>query len=134
MRFVRDPLSDLFTRIRNSNAVSHETVSVPFSKFKQRIVDILKSDGYINGYTIEGDSVANKVIVISLKYDENGAPVLTSLKRISKSSKRLYIGKKDIPKVLNGFGTVILSTSSGVLSGKDARLTGVGGELIAEVY
>lgn len=134
MKFVRDPLSDLFTRIRNANAVSHDTVAVPFSKFKQRIVDILKSEGYIENYTIEGDSPANKVLVIELKYDENGAPVLTRLKRISKSSKRLYVKKKDIPKVLNGFGTVILSTSSGVLSGKDARLTGVGGELIAEVY
>jgi len=134
MKFVRDPLSDLFTRIRNASAVSHETVTVPFSKFKQRIIDILKSEGFVEDYVIEGDSVANKVIVVTLKYDESGAPVLTSLRLLSKSSKRFYVKKKDIPKVLNGFGTVILSTSSGVLSGKDARLTGVGGELLAEVY
>ena len=134
MKFVRDPLSDLFTRLRNALLVSHSTVSVPYSKFKSRIVEILKNEGYITNFSIEGDSPVNKVISIELKYDDNGQPVLTSIKRISKSSKRIYVKKKDVPKVLNGFGTVILSTSSGVLSGKDARLSGVGGELIAELY
>ncbi len=134
MKFVRDPLSDLFTRIRNALLVSHTSVSVPYSKFKSKIVEILKNEGYITNFTIDGDSPINKVITIELKYDDNGQPVLTSVKRISKSSKRIYVKKKDVPKVLNGFGTVILSTSSGVLSGKDARLSGVGGELIAELY
>ena len=134
MKYVRDPPSDLITRIKNAVMASHDSVSIPFSKFKLSIVKILKDEGFIIDYHIENDDSVLKSISITLKYDKKGQSVISSIKRLSKSSKRLYVAKKQIPKVLNGFGIVILSTSSGVLSGKQARLSGVGGELIAEVY
>ena len=101
---------------------------------KCEIAKILTNEGYINGYEIVNDDLNKRLIKLSLKYDKNGKPLIESIRRVSKPSKRVYTKKKDIYKVLNGFGTLILSTSKGILSGKEARIKNLGGEVIGEVY
>ena len=131
---IIDPIADMFTRIRNALGVQHEHVSMPFSKIKCEIAKILLKEGYISGYEVLNEDIVKKKIKIELKYSDSGQPVISSIKKISKSGSRVTIKKSDIPKVLNGFGINILSTSHGVLTGKEARVENVGGELIAEVY
>ena len=131
---VIDPVADMFTRIRNGLIVSFDSITFQYSNIKCEIAKILVKEGYINGYEILNDDLKKRLIKISLKYDYNGKPVIESIRRVSKPSKRVYTKKKDIYKVLNGFGTLIVSTSQGVLSGKEARLKNLGGEIIGEVY
>jgi small subunit ribosomal protein S8 len=131
---VIDPIADMFTRIRNAQIVSFDSVSFQYSNVKCEIAKILANEGYINGYEILNDDLNKRLIKISLKYDKGGKPLIENIKRVSKPSKRIYTKKKDIYKVLNGFGTLILSTSIGILSGKEARIKNVGGEVIGEVY
>ena len=129
---VTDPIADLLTRIRNANRQHHDNVMVPASKLKVGIAEILKNEGFINGYTVEGEAPIQN-INISLKYRGNDR-VITDLKRISKPGLRVYAKVDEIPKVLNGLGIVILSTSQGLMTDKEARAKKVGGEVLAYIW
>ena len=131
---VNDSIADLLTRIRNAQTARHETVSVETSIMKKSIVQILLDEGYISSFE-EVDNGKNKDIVITLKYvKDKHDKVITGLKRISKPGLRVYAGKDELPKVLGGLGTAIISTNKGILTDKEARKEGVGGEVIAFVW
>ena len=129
---MSDPIADMLTRIRNANRQHHDNVMVPASKLKVGIAEILKNEGFINGYTVEGEAPIQN-INISLKYRGNDR-VITDLKRISKPGLRVYAKVDEIPKVLNGLGIVILSTSQGLMTDKEARAKKVGGEVLAYIW
>ena len=130
---VTDPIADLLTRIRNALTAKHETVSVPTSKMKKSICDILVEEGYVKSAEIsEIDGKSN--ILITLKYGPKNEKVITSLKRISKPGLRVYCGYEQLPKVLNGLGIAIISTSKGVMTDKVARANKIGGEVLAYVW
>ncbi|HIX81786.1 MULTISPECIES: 30S ribosomal protein S8 [unclassified Thomasclavelia] len=129
---MTDPIADMLTRIRNANRQHHDNVMVPASKLKVGIAEILKNEGFINGYTVEGEAPIQN-INISLKYRGNDR-VITDLKRISKPGLRVYAKVDEIPKVLNGLGIVILSTSQGLMTDKEARAKKVGGEVLAYIW
>ena len=130
---VTDPIADLLTRIRNALTAKHETVSVPTSKMKKAIVDILVDEGYVKSAEItENDGKSD--IVITLKYGPKNEKVITSLKRISKPGLRVYCGYEQLPKVLGGLGIAIISTSKGVMTDKVARANKIGGEVLAYVW
>ena len=129
---MTDPIADMLTRIRNANRQHHESVMVPVSKLKVDIAEILKNEGFIKGYKIEGEGPI-KNIVITLKYRGNER-VITDLKRISKPGLRVYAKVNEIPRVLNGLGIVILSTSQGLMTDKEARAKQVGGEVLAYIW
>lgn len=129
---MTDPIADMLTRIRNANRQHHETVMVPASKLKVDIAEILKNEGFIKGYKVEGEGPI-KNIVITLKYRGNER-VITDLKRISKPGLRVYAKVNEIPRVLNGLGIVILSTSQGLMTDKEARAKQVGGEVLAYIW
>lgn len=129
---MTDPIADMLTRIRNANRQHHETVMVPASKLKVDIAEILKNEGFIKGYKVEGEGPI-KNIVITLKYRGNER-VITDLERISKPGLRVYAKVNEIPKVLNGLGIVILSTSQGLMTDKEARAKQVGGEVLAYIW
>jgi len=131
---IKDPIADLFTRIRNAIKSNHIFVEIPFSNTKLHILKILKTAGYIDSYNILNHDLTKRFLRIKLKYDKSGASYITSIKRVSKSSKRLYLSKSKIPKVRNGFGISIMSTSKGIMTGKEARIKNVGGEYLGEVY
>jgi small subunit ribosomal protein S8 len=128
-----DPVADMLTKIRNASAARHEKVDIPTSRHKLEIVKILKTEGYIKNFKkVAQDDV--DVIRIFLKYDGDDHPVIRGLKRISTPGRRVYAGYAEMPRVLNGYGTLIVSTSSGVTTGKKARERKVGGELICNVW
>ena len=131
---IVDPIGDMFTRIRNAQIVSFDSVTFQYSNVKCEIAKILTKEGYINGYEILNDDLNKRLLKLSLKYDKDGNSLIENIRRVSKPSKRIYTKKKDIYKVLNGFGTLIISTSIGILSGKEARVKNVGGEVLGEVY
>ncbi len=131
---IIDPIADLFTRIRNGLNVNHRTVIVTYSRMKIAVLKILKEEGFILFYEIENTDLNKKVIKVGLKYSSTGKSIIQKIIRKSKPSKRVYVQKSEIPKVRNGFGICILSTSSGILSGRAARLKNVGGELLGLVY
>jgi small subunit ribosomal protein S8 len=130
---VTDPIADLLTRIRNGLQADHEYVDVPASGFKAEVARILTEQGYIEGYSTEPARVG-EVLRVRLKYTEHRAPVITGMKRVSRPGSRSYVGRGDVPKVLGGMGTAIVSTSQGVMTGHDARRQGVGGEVVAYVW
>ena len=130
---MTDPIADLIVRIKNAIMVSYDKVEVPSSKIKINIVKILKFEGYIRNYKIIKDS-RQGIIVIYLKYNEDKSSVIKDLKRISKPSCRVYSRYKKIPRVLNGLGINIVSTSKGVLTDREARKMGIGGEIICSVW
>ena len=130
---MSDPIADMLTRIRNGIMASYDSVDIPSSKLKINIAKILKSEGYIKNYKIMADK-RQGVIRVFLKYDETGQPIIEGLQRVSKPSRRVYTKSEAIPKVLNGFGTNILSTSKGVMTGGQARKLGVGGEILCAVW
>lgn len=130
---VTDPIADMLTRIRNALIVKHDAVDVPVSVMKLAIADILLNEGYIKGYTVGGEGV-QKMMTITLKYGANRQKVITGLKRISKPGLRVYARKDNIPKVLNGLGIAIISTSRGIMTDREARKQGVGGEVLAYVW
>ena len=131
---MSDPIADMLTRIRNANTAKHDTVDVPSSKMKLAIAQILLDEGYIKKYDILDDG-AFKTIHITLKYGEDkNHKIITGLKRISKPGLRVYADKENLPKVLGGLGTAILSTNQGVITDKEARKLGVGGEVLAFVW
>ena len=125
---ITDPIADMLTRIRNAHMALHKEVKVPASKMKRAILDILQREGYIEKYEDEG-----REIKVYLKYVK-GKPAITELKKISKPGRRIYVGVEDIPRVQNGLGICILSTSRGVLEGKEAKRSNVGGELICQIW
>jgi len=131
---IMDPISDMFTRIRNALQARHDQVDIPASKNKESIAGILKAEGFIDSYSIESDGNVKKILRIKLKYTKSGKPAISELRKVSKSTKRTYVAKSDVPKPLNGFGLSVISTSKGILSGKNARLNNVGGELIGIIY
>ncbi len=127
-----DPIADMLTRMRNALTVKHKTVTVPASKMKLAIADLLKNEGYINGFEVtEGPKSS---IVIDLKYGPNNQKVINGLKRISKPGLRIYASYEDLPKVLNGLGIAIVSTSKGLMTDKQAREQKIGGEVLAYVW
>lgn len=129
---VTDPIADMLTRIRNANQMKNETVEMPSSKTKVEIAKILQGEGYINSYEVSGDKIKPS-LKLSLKYVGNDR-VITGLKRISKPGLRVYSNAEELPKVLNGLGIAIISTSSGMMSDKQARSKGLGGEVVAYVW
>ncbi len=134
MMNMTDPIADMLTRIRNGLHAGHETVSVPASKTKIEIARILKEEGYITGYSVEGETAKDKTIVITLKYGKNNQKVISGIKRISKPGLRVYAKSDSVPRVLNGLGIAIISTSKGVMCDRDARKNHAGGEVIAYVW
>ena len=131
---MSDPIADMLTRIRNGNTAKHDKVNVPVSKMKKAIADILTSEGYIKGYEIVEDGVKS-TMTITLKYGKDkNEKVITGIKRISKPGLRVFAGKDELPKVLGGLGTAIISTSQGLMTDKQARVKGVGGEVLAFIW
>lgn len=130
---MTDPIADFLTRIRNAVRARLEVCNVPHSKLKERIADILKAEGYIAGYTVGRDSRGHPQLALTMKY-LNGVPVLTGVTRVSTPGRRLYYRYTEIPRVLNGLGMAILSTSKGVMKDQDCRRQKAGGELICNVW
>ncbi|MGI5997135.1 MAG: 30S ribosomal protein S8 [Lutispora sp.] len=130
---ISDPIADMLTRIRNANTVKHQTVDIPLSNIKKAMAEILLEEGYIKSFEIIDDG-AQGIIRITLKYTANKGKVITGLKRISKPGLRVYAKKDEVPKVLGGLGIAIISTSKGIMSDKDARKAGLGGEVLCYVW
>ena len=130
---VTDPIADMLTRIRNANQMRDKEVEVPASNLKIEIAKILKEEGFVNDYKIKKNNVQN-IIVINLKYTENKVRVITGLKKISKPGLRVYVKADEVPKVLNGLGIAIISTSKGVMTDKKARELSLGGEVLDYVW
>ena len=128
-----DPIGDMFTRIRNGQMRSLRSVNIPASKFRSKILEILKTEGYINSFFLESSENNKKVIKVNLKYYE-GTPVIKEIKRISKPGRRVYSRATSIPKIQNGLGMAIISTSQGVMSDIEARKNNIGGEIICKVF
>jgi small subunit ribosomal protein S8 len=130
---MSDPIADMLTRIRNANQMRYKEVEVPTSTIKEEIARILKEEGFISGYKIKKNNIQN-IIVLSLKYGDNKERVITGLKRISKPGLRVYAKANELPKVLNGLGIAIISTSKGVMTDKQAREASLGGEVLAYIW
>lgn len=130
---MNDPIADMLTRVRNANSAGKPTVSMPSSKKLAEIARIMKEEGYITAYEIE-KSEPRDILTIELKYGEKKAKTMRGLKRISKPGLRIYAGKDELPRVLGGLGTAVISTSHGVMADRDARKAGVGGEVIAYIW
>jgi small subunit ribosomal protein S8 len=133
MANTNDPISDFLTRIRNAQIAHHASVSIPGSKIKLALAEILARSGYVASTQWRNEGPQG-VLDVELKYDDIDEPMITSLKRVSRPSRRVYVGVSDIPDVLNGLGIAILSTSKGLLTDKEARASNLGGELLCEVY
>ena len=130
---MTDPIADMLTRIRNANVVRHETLDIASSRLKVEIADILKREGYVTDYEVIEDNKQG-ILRIKMKYGANDERVITGLKKISKPGLRVYAKADEVPRVLNGLGTAIVSTSKGVLSDKEARAQAVGGEVLAYIW
>jgi small subunit ribosomal protein S8 len=132
MSAVTDPIADLLTRIRNAIRARHPRVDVPSSKLKVEIVRVLKDEGYISNFKV-GEEGKKKVLKIFLKYGADGVSAISSLDRVSRPGRRVYVGAREVPRILGGWGVSILTTPRGVLTGKAARKAGVGGEVLCSV-
>ena len=130
---ITDPIADLLTRIRNASTAKHPSVEIPASNMKKAICQILVDEGYIKGMQVKNDTVQG-TIVVTLKYQANGEPVIAGLRRVSKPGLRIYTNCEDMPKVMKGLGTAIISTSKGIMTDKAARAAHVGGEVLAFVW
>ena len=128
-----DPIADMITRIRNAQLRTLNTVNIPNSKFRSRILDVLKEEGYISNYKTSSDKNNNKFLLVDLKYN-NGVPVIKEISRVSKPGRRIYTKADSIPKIQSGLGIAIVSTSMGIMSDTNARLKNVGGEIICKVF
>ena len=142
---MTDPIADMVTRIRNAVNARHQRVDVPASRFKAEIARILEQEGYIQGFkTVEASQAAaeaarqapavQSILRISLKYGPRGENVISGLQRVSRPGRRVYLGREDVPKVLGGLGTSILTTSRGVMTGREAIKAGVGGEVLCNIW
>ena len=130
---MTDPIADMLTRLRTANSAYHETVTMPYSKLKSHIAEILQAEGYISGWSVE-DATVGKNLTIQLKFGPNRERSLAGVRRVSKPGLRKYVKSTELPKVLGGLGVAILSTSSGLLTDKQAATKGVGGEVLAYVW
>jgi small subunit ribosomal protein S8 len=130
---MTDPIADMLTRLRNANSAHHDTVTMPFSKLKSHIAEILQAEGYISSWSVE-DAKVGKNLTIALKYGPSRERAMTGVRRVSKPGLRVYAKSTNLPKVLGGLGVAILSTSSGLLTDKQAKAKGVGGEVLAYVW
>ena len=130
---MTEPIADMLTRIRNALQQKNETVSMPVSKEKKAIAEILKEEGYITDYKVEGEGV-HKNLTITLKYTEDNKKIISGLRRISKPGLRVYAQVENLPRVLNGLGIAIISTSNGMMTDKNARKNHLGGEVIAYIW
>jgi len=128
-----DPIADFLTRIRNGLTADHDEVAMPASTFKAEVARILREQGYIEDFSVESARVG-RTLRVRLKYTEDRRPVISGMERLSKPGRRRYVGADEVPKVLGGMGTAIVSTSRGVMTGHDARRRRVGGELVARVW
>ena len=128
-----DPIADMITRIRNAQLRTLNTVSIPSSKFRARILDVLKEEGYISDYKFLSDTKKRGSLIINLKYN-NGLPVIKEIRRISKPGRRIYTKADSIPRIQSGLGIAIVSTSMGIMSDNDARSKNIGGEIICKVF
>jgi small subunit ribosomal protein S8 len=131
---MTDPIADLLTRIRNAQDAAHRTVIVPRSKMKVEIIRILKTEGFIEGWVENDDTVGQGRIKVFLKYDAGNKGSIRGIERVSSPGRRVYVGRDDIPRVRNGLGLAILTTPRGVLTDRQARKAGVGGEVICHVW
>ena len=131
---MTDPIADMITRIRNAVHARHQRVDIPASRFKLEIARILEKEGYIGGYKTLESEASRPVIRISLKYGPRGEKVISGLERVSRPGRRVYFGRDDVPKVMGGLGTSILTTSQGVMTGQDAVKAGVGGEVLCNIW
>ena len=129
---MQDPIADMLTRIRNAAAAGLEKVSIPLSKEKKAIAQVLKEEGYLTSVSVEGEGVKSQIVVV-LKY-AGVKPVIEGIERVSKSSCRVHCGSREIPRVRNGLGIVVLSTPKGIMSGRKAAQENVGGEIICRVW
>jgi small subunit ribosomal protein S8 len=133
---MTDPIADMITRIRNAVSARHQRVDIPASRFKAEIARILEQEGYINGFkVVDGaDQAPQQLIRILLKYGPKGETVISGLQRVSRPGRRVYLGREDVPKVMGGLGMSILTTSRGVMTGREAVRAGVGGEVLCNVW
>ncbi len=130
---MTDPIADMLTRIRNANTAGHDTVEIPASKMKKSIAQILKDEGFINDFEVIEDGKQG-IIKVTMKYAANKEKVISGIKKISKPGLKVYAKAEDVPRVLGGLGIAIISTSKGVISDKEARKLGIGGEVICYVW
>ena len=130
---MTDPIADMLTRVRNANSAYHDDVSMPFSKLKASVADILKQEGYIAGWTV-ADAEVGRTLTLNLKFGPSRERSIAGLRRVSKPGLRVYAKSTNLPKVLGGLGVAILSTSSGLLTDRQAHKKGVGGEVLAYVW
>ncbi len=130
---MTDPIADMLTRIRNALKARKEEVDIPSSNLKKRIAEVLKEEGFIKGFRVIPDGKQG-ILRVFLKYDEQGSPVISGLQRVSKPGRRVYVGKEEIPRVMGGLGVAILTTSRGVMTDREAKKVGVGGEVICYVW
>lgn len=130
---MNDPIADMLTRVRNANSAGKDTVAMPSSKKLVEIARIMEAEGYIAGFEIE-EAQPRDILTITLKYGARRARTIHGLKRVSKPGLRIYAGKDELPRVMGGLGTAVISTSSGVMTDRDARKAGIGGEVIAFIW
>lgn len=130
---VNDPIGDLLTQIRNASMAGKSTIDVPYSRMKHAVADILRQEGYVTEVA-KGGEAPKFMLKIGIKYEASGTPVITGIKRISKPGLRWYVNKSEIPIVLGGIGMAIVSTPQGVMSGRDAKKKGIGGELLCTIW
>ena len=133
---MTDPVADMLTRLRNAAKAQHHDVTIPSSRLKRELARILKEEGYIEGFELVPPSEGrpSEAITVTLKYTDQRKPVISGMKRVSRPGQRTYVDHEHIPRIQGGMGTAIISTSSGVMTGHDARLKGVGGEVVATVW
>jgi len=133
---MTDPTSDFLTRLRNAAKAQHHDVTIPSSRLKRELARILKEEGYIEGFELvpPGEGRPSEAITVTLKYTDQRKPVISGMKRVSRPGQRTYVDHEHIPRIQGGMGTAIISTSSGVMTGHNARLKGVGGEVVATVW
>jgi small subunit ribosomal protein S8 len=133
---MTDPVADFLTRLRNAAKAQHHEVAIPSSRLKRELARILQEQGYIEGYEIQAPTAERpgEAIIVTLKYTEDRKPVISGLQRVSRPGRRTYVDHTSIPRVQGGMGTAIISTSKGVMTGHEARLHGVGGEVVAKVW
>ena len=130
---MTDPIADMLTRVRNALGAKHSKVDVPASNLKIELARILKDEGYISNYKVIGEG-ANRAIRVYLKYGPEGEKIISRIERVSRPGCRVYVGRDEIPSVLGGLGINIISTSRGVMTGRDARRLGIGGEVLCRIY
>ena len=131
---LTDPIADMLTRIRNACLARHERVRIPASRLKHTIADVLKAEGYVSDVALEAENTPDKTLTLTLKYGRDRLPAIEGIRRVSRPGRRIYVRAQDIPTVKSGLGIALLSTSRGIMSDRQARKVGVGGELLCEIW